>query len=128
MSDPDRPTTVKTRIIADQRQQVVRYDQEVKREAINASRTKLLSYLKKKCASVQALIISDYAKGVISPSLLKELLSLAQRTETIICADHPKATNHTLYENHATIITPNKKEASRVSGIEIETEENYISV
>ncbi len=124
--DPDRPTTVKTRIIADQRQQVVRYDQEVKQETTSTCRTKILSYLKNKCNSVQALIISDYAKGVISPALLKELLPLARGTETIICADHPKVTNHTFYENHATIITPNKKEAARVSGIEIETEEHLL--
>ena len=126
ISEPGRPTTVKTRIIADHRQQVVRYDQEVVHETSSACRKKILSYLKNKCAGAQALIISDYAKGVISPALLKELLPLARRTDIIICSDHPKVTNHTLYENHATIITPNKKEAARVSGIEIETGEDVL--
>jgi D-beta-D-heptose 7-phosphate kinase/D-beta-D-heptose 1-phosphate adenosyltransferase len=122
VSERGRPTTVKTRIIADQRQQVVRYDQEVRKEITHSSRNKMLRYLKDKFKSVNALIISDYAKGVISAALLKELLPLAKKRKILICADHPKLNNHTLYEKHASIITPNKKEASRVSGIEIESE------
>ena len=61
-------------------------------------------------------------RGVISAALLKELLPLAKKRKILICADHPKLNNHTLYEKHASITTPNKKEASRVSGIEIENE------
>jgi len=126
VSESNRPTTVKTRIIADQRQQVVRYDQEVREEISEASRKRILPYLKDKLESVNALVISDYAKGVISTALLKEMLPLAKRRKIIICADHPKLNNHSLYENRAGIITPNKKEASRVSGIEIESNRDLV--
>jgi D-beta-D-heptose 7-phosphate kinase/D-beta-D-heptose 1-phosphate adenosyltransferase len=104
----------------------VRYDQEVRKEIDDASRKRLLPYVKKMLDSVHALVISDYAKGVISTALLKELLPLAKRRNIIICADHPKHNNHGLYENYAGIITPNKKEASRVSGIEIESNQDLV--
>lgn len=126
ITEGGRPTTVKTRIIADQRQQVVRYDQEVRKGITHASRKKILSYLKGIMESVNALIISDYQKGVVSHALLKELLPLARRRRLIVCVDHPKSNNHTLYEKYAHIITPNKKEAAKVSGIEIESEEDLV--
>ena len=126
ISERNRPTTVKTRIIADQRQQVVRFDQEIRKEIADASRKRILSYIKKMLERVHALVISDYAKGVMSTALLKELLPLAKRRNIIICADHPKLNNHGLYENYAGIITPNKKEASRVSGIEIESNQDLV--
>jgi len=116
----DRKTTVKTRIIANQRQQVVRYDQEERKGITHSSKKKILSYLKDKFNGVSALIISDYEKGTISTALLKEILPLAKRKGLITCVDHPKLNNHTSYKNRVTIITPNKKEAARVSGIEIE--------
>ncbi|MCK5423220.1 MAG: bifunctional hydroxymethylpyrimidine kinase/phosphomethylpyrimidine kinase, partial [Deltaproteobacteria bacterium] len=126
VTENGRPTTVKTRIIADQRQQVVRYDQEVRKGITHSSRKKILSYLKEMMKSANALIISDYQKGVISGTLLKELLPLTKREGLIVCVDHPKLNNHTLYEKYAHIITPNKKEAARVSGIEIESESDLV--
>lgn len=126
VSECDRPTTVKTRIIADHRQQVVRYDQEVRKEIANTSRQKLLPFIKETLAKVDALVISDYAKGVISTALLKELLPLAKRRNVIVCADHPKRYNHSLYEHHAGIISPNKKEASMLSGIEIGSHQDLL--
>lgn len=126
VTENGRPTTVKTRIIADQRQQVVRYDQEVRKEITHSSRKKILSCLKEAMKRVNALIISDYQKGVISNALLKEVLPLARSEGLIVCVDHPKLNNHTLYEKYAYIITPNKKEAARVSGIEIESEKDLV--
>lgn len=126
ITESSRQTTVKTRIIADQRQQIVRYDQEVRKEITHSSRKKMVSYLKNKFKGVNALIISDYEKGVNSTALLKEILPLARRKRLIVCVDHPKLNNHTLYENHASIITPNKKEAARVSGVEIESEGSLV--
>ncbi len=128
IKEPDRPTTVKTRIIADHRQQVVRYDQEVKHEPSRASRKKIVSYITELFNSVHALIISDYAKGVLSNALLKELLQAAKRNKIMVCVDNPKVSNYALYKKHATIITPNIKEASRLSDIPIETENDLLKV
>ncbi len=126
ITEPGRPTTVKTRIIADQRQQVVRYDQEVRNEPSRTCKKKILSYLSKTLTAVHALIVSDYAKGVLANSLLKEVLSAARNNQVITCVDNPKVSNYRLYKRHTTIITPNIKEASRVSGIEIETTKDLL--
>jgi D-beta-D-heptose 7-phosphate kinase/D-beta-D-heptose 1-phosphate adenosyltransferase len=126
IKEPDRPTTIKTRIIADHRQQVVRYDQEVKQEPGPACRKKIVSYIKEMFRSVHVLIISDYAKGVLSNSLLNEILNTAKSNKITVCVDNPKLSNYALYKNHATVMTPNVKEASKVSGIEITTESDLL--
>lgn len=126
VTERDRPTTVKTRIIADQRQQVVRYDHEARKDASPASRKKLLLYLTANCNNASALIISDYAKGAVPNVFLRELLQWAHGKKMIVCADHPKPHNYALYKRRVTIITPNKKEAARISGIEIEDEKSLL--
>ena len=126
VAERGRPTTVKTRIIADHRQQVVRYDHEERREASPESRKKLLSYLTAACNGAGALIISDYAKGAVPNILLKELLQWAQGKKMLVCTDHPNPHNYALYKNRVSVITPNKKEAAHISGIEIDSEETLI--
>lgn len=126
IKERNRPTTVKTRIIADHRQQVVRYDHENRQEASPESRKKLLSYLTATCDGAGAIVISDYAKGAVPNSLLKPLLQWAHAKKMMICTDHPNPHNYALYKNRVTVITPNKKEAARISGIEIESEKTLI--
>jgi D-beta-D-heptose 7-phosphate kinase/D-beta-D-heptose 1-phosphate adenosyltransferase len=126
IAERGRPTTVKTRIIADHRQQVVRYDHEERKEASPESRKKLLSYLNANCDGAGAVIISDYAKGAVPNDLLKELLQWAHAKKMLVCTDHPNPHNYSLYKNRVTVITPNKKEAANISGIEIESEETLI--
>ncbi len=126
IAEQGRPTTVKTRIIADHRQQVVRYDHEECKEASPASRKKLLDYLTGNCDGAAALIISDYAKGAVPNALLKQLLQWARAKKMLVCTDHPNLHNYDLYKNRVTVITPNKKEAAQLSGIEIENEKTLI--
>jgi D-beta-D-heptose 7-phosphate kinase/D-beta-D-heptose 1-phosphate adenosyltransferase len=126
VTERGRPTTVKTRIIADHRQQVVRYDHEDRAEASPQSRKKLLSYLTASCDGAGALIISDYAKGAVPNSVLKDVLQWAHVKKMLVCTDHPNPHNYALYKNRVTVITPNKKEAAQISGIEIVNEETLI--
>jgi D-beta-D-heptose 7-phosphate kinase/D-beta-D-heptose 1-phosphate adenosyltransferase len=126
ITERGRPTTVKTRIIADHRQQVVRYDHEDRAEASPQSRKQLLSYLAAACDGAGALIISDYAKGAVPNPLLKDVLQWAHAKKMLVCTDHPNPHNYALYKNRVTVITPNKKEAAQISGIEIENEETLI--
>ena len=67
--------------------------------------------------SVDAVIVSDYAKGLLSPQLLKRTLPLAKAARKIVCID-PKMTDFSAYKP-ATVITPNTAEAERASGINI---------
>src|SRR3989338_286353 len=114
-----RPTSVKTRVIAHS-QQVVRFDRE-KKDKIHLDTMKgIMDYIKEKIRFVDAIVISDYAKGVISEELVEEVISLAKKKGKPVAVD-PKVSHFDFYK-YATIVTPNNDEASKASGIEIENE------
>lgn len=113
--EPGRPTSVKTRIIA-HHQQVVRFDHEDKRPISAASRQALLRGLAKELSGAQALIVSDYAKGVVSRELMQEVMSLAAGRPVIV---DPKVKNLDCFRG-ATVITPNHAEAGEALGVELE--------
>jgi len=116
ITDPSRPTTLKTRIIAGH-QQVVRVDRE-KVDYLTPSILKdIISYAEKTISRVDAVIIEDYGKGVITPALLKPIIKCAQKNKKIIMVD-PKE-EHLLYYKGVTSLTPNNYEASAVTGIKI---------
>lgn len=111
-----RPTTVKTRIIA-QNQQVVRYDRELRRPLQPSSIEKILEYIEEQSAGAGALIVSDYAKGVVTTDLMEAIRHLELPARFPVIVD-PKIQHAELYRG-VTLVTPNHHEASRMSGIEI---------
>jgi len=114
--DPVRPTTVKTRIIA-AHQQMVRVDWE-NVTPLSPEKTKsLIEAVRSRLDDIDAVVIEDYGKGVITPGLLKNVISLARKHKKIITVD-PKV-EHFSYYKGVTAITPNEKEASAGSGIKI---------
>jgi len=116
-----RPTTIKTRVIAHS-QQVVRFDRE-KKEAISPlSARRVLAYIKKTVPQVDIVLISDYAKGLISAHLIEEVVSVCSKAGKPIAVD-PKV-EHFSYYKGATVVTPNNLEASLASGIEITGEKS----
>ncbi len=104
----ERPTTVKTRVVAHS-QQVVRVDRESRQECDASCLQSMQAYLDKAVPECDAVIISDYNKGVISRQLLTPILSGSRRGEKIVTVD-PKVENMLLYAG-ATVITPNHLEA-----------------
>ena len=74
--EPNRPTTIKTRIIA-HKQQVIRLDREERAPIAKESRQRVIDYVKQKLDSVQAPIVSDYEKGLITEQLLREVIPRA---------------------------------------------------
>lgn len=114
--DVERPTTVKTRIIA-AHQQMVRVDWE-KTDKISPHMTDMMvRAIEKKIDAIDALVIEDYGKGVVTPALLQRVISLARRHKKIITVD-PKV-EHFSYYKGVTAMTPNEKEASAGSGVKI---------
>ena len=103
-------TTVKTRIIA-QGQQIVRLDREIVKPIEPEVERELLQSMSRK--TFDAIVISDYGKGVITEGLVKCLCSLKKP----IVVD-PKV-NHTHLDKNVTVITPNLREAELMSGIAI---------
>lgn len=120
MSDK-RPTTVKTRVIA-HHQQVVRFDKEDHSRINSDLLKKLLTYVHEKIkkGSIDAIIVSDYKKGVVSRELIKGILRYSKPAGIFVSVD-PKVGHFPFYRG-VSIITPNLKEASEGSGIEIKDE------
>ncbi len=119
--DPARLTTVKTRIIA-HNQQVCRADRECRDELSKEITGSLIDRFRSAAPRAEAVIISDYAKGVVTRPLLEEILAETKRRGMIVAID-PKLRNFPLYKG-ATVITPNQQEAELASGIKIEDEED----
>lgn len=116
-----RPTTVKTRIIAHQ-QQVVRVDRE-ERSLINEPvESRIVESFGQILPQVDGVIISDYSKGTLTPSLLSAVLMAAKSEGKLVCLD-PKIRHFAAY-TPVTVITPNQAEASNLLGYAILTEED----
>ncbi|GLI34796.1 D-glycero-beta-D-manno-heptose-7-phosphate kinase [Desulforhabdus amnigena] len=118
-----RPTTIKTRIIA-QNQQVVRFDRECRIPLRRESVGDILSHIAGNLENIDGIIVSDYAKGVVTPEFMDALRSLTATCRFPVIVD-PKVQHTELYR-HFTMITPNHHEASRMSGIEIRDEKSLV--
>jgi D-beta-D-heptose 7-phosphate kinase/D-beta-D-heptose 1-phosphate adenosyltransferase len=116
IADVSRPTTLKTRVVA-HHQQVVRIDKENVNPLNNDVISRMIDHTKGIIDEMDAVIIEDYGKGVITPRLLKEIVPLARRKNKIISVD-PKEENLKYYKG-ISLITPNNHEASRAVGFEI---------
>ena len=112
--DPGRPTTRKTRIVA-HNQQIVRYDVEERGDLPSSSERKILRYVLSHLAEISCLVVSDYAKGVVTHSLMTELCKLASKQRVPIVVD-PKV-EHFPYYDGVTVITPNHLEAYQAAGV-----------
>lgn len=113
--DAERPTTLKTRVIA-HHQQVVRIDKETTKDIGDGIVEQILVFAGEIIKNIDAVIIEDYGKGVIVPKLIERLVKLARRHKKIITVD-PKESHFRLYRN-ATCITPNLHEAARAAGLQ----------
>ncbi|MBI5048355.1 MAG: D-glycero-beta-D-manno-heptose-7-phosphate kinase [Deltaproteobacteria bacterium] len=121
--DENRPTSVKTRVIAHS-QQVVRFDRE-KKDKIHVDTMKLIiDYAKEKISSVDTVVISDYAKGIISEELVEEVITIAKGKGKPVAID-PKV-SHFDYYKYATIVTPNNDEASQASDVDIVSDSSLL--
>jgi D-beta-D-heptose 7-phosphate kinase/D-beta-D-heptose 1-phosphate adenosyltransferase len=113
-----RPTTIKTRIIA-QHQMVVRADRENRTPVNGEIEQRIISVALDALANAHALVISDYDKGVITRRVLESVLPEAyQRMPVLI---DPKLRNFDWYRP-ATLVTPNHHEAFRLTGVDDSSE------
>ncbi len=119
--DEERPTTAKTRVIADN-QHVVRIDKESKEYLNGKSQSKILDYVGKNIKNFDGIILQDYNKGVLTPALIEKIIQLANQNKILITVD-PKFNNFFSYKN-VTVFKPNRKEAEDVLGMKIRTDED----
>ncbi len=111
-----RATSRKSRIVASN-QQVLRYDRESKMPISNEVADRLIAAIKEKIQLYDMIVISDYAKGVVTPYLAQQVILLSRREGKKVVVD-PKGNDFSKYEG-AYLLTPNKKEAVWATGIDI---------
>lgn len=112
--DHDRPTTRKSRVIA-HNQQIVRYDMEGRQELKGTLQNRLLRYVESRIRELSCIVVSDYAKGVVSAALMTELTRMAALRKIPIIVD-PKV-EHFSYYKGVTVMTPNHLEATQAAGL-----------
>ena len=122
IADSARPTTVKTRIVA-HHQQMIRADRESRLPISEAIETQLIAAFKDALPDANAVVVSDYDKGVLTPRVLQAVLAAA--ADKTVCLD-PKIKNFASYRP-VTVITPNQLEAERATGIEITDESSLLA-
>jgi rfaE bifunctional protein kinase chain/domain len=119
--DENRPTTTKTRVIA-HNQHVVRIDKESKKYLSSEIQEKLVKYIEDNLVNFDAIILQDYNKGVLTPSLIEKITSLANNKNILITVD-PKFNNFFLFKD-VTVIKPNRKEAEDVLGMKLRNDDD----
>ncbi len=110
----DRSTSVKTRIVA-HRQQVVRVDRETRADLSGPLTRRLLAALGKALKGADALILGDYAKGVITQDLLDQTRLMCRERGVWLSVDPKPA--HRLNLSGLSLLTPNRKEAFELAGL-----------
>ncbi|MFP4487035.1 MAG: D-glycero-beta-D-manno-heptose-7-phosphate kinase [Campylobacterales bacterium] len=114
--EDERQTTKKSRVIAS-RQQVIRVDREDAKEISKASEEEIMKFLKKSIDKIDICLLSDYGKGVLTHSLTQNIISICRENGKKVLID-PKGKDYSKYKG-GYLITPNKKEASIATSIDI---------
>ncbi len=112
-----RKTSKKSRIVA-ANQQILRYDKESKEAIGDASVAKILDAVRKDLFLYDAIVLSDYGKGVVTEALAQGIIALAKEQGKKVLVD-PKGRDYRKYRG-AHLLTPNKKEAQEATGVSIE--------
>ncbi len=118
--DPARPTIIKTRVIG-QQQQMLRIDREEPGEIEADAIAGLQVSLERALRGAGALIVSDYAKGVVGEGIMGAVRDLCLKADLPWIVD-PKPAHRALYRG-ATLMTPNTKELSELAGFSAKSDE-----
>lgn len=113
IADPDRPTTLKTRIVAHS-QQMVRADFESREPLSSQVQEQLLQCIRQLIDRVNLVVFSDYDKGLFQPELVQALFETARQAGKTVIGG-PKPDNLARFRG-ADLVTLNAKEATQASG------------
>ncbi len=123
VTQESRVTTVKTRIIA-HHQQVCRADRETRTPVVGETLRRLLEIGTEIVSNCSAVILSDYLKGLLVAPLVDCLVENARKRDVFLAVD-PKVDDFCIYRG-ASLITPNKREAERASGLMIVDDDSLV--
>lgn len=115
ISDKQRPTTRKTRVMTGQHH-LVRVDHEVRRQLSAASEQQLLASVEKNVQTVDVVVLEDYAKGLLSQQLVEKIVGLCRQYGKIVMVD-PHQTKFADFYKGVDLIKPNYNEALALTGV-----------
>jgi D-beta-D-heptose 7-phosphate kinase/D-beta-D-heptose 1-phosphate adenosyltransferase len=110
----DCRTTTKTRVLAGHAQQLIRIDREADRESAAAQSPALFEHVREAAATCDALVLSDYDKGALTPATIEKLILEARRQRKPVIVD-PKKADFSVYKG-ASVLAPNLLETERALG------------
>ena len=125
ISDPEKRTILKVRIFGG-KQQLLRFDYEKKGDISRNTEQKMLNSIKEIIKNIDAIIVSDYAKGTITRDLMEALKELCKKNSMLLIVD-PKPEHKEYYKN-VNLITPNISEAKKMAGLSEDAEEDVESM
>ena len=105
--------------------QLLRADKEKVRLNSHASfNNKIIDKIQKQISKCDAIIISDYKKGLITKEFIKEIVAVAKKNRKVVLAD-PKSKDFNIYKG-VDLLTPNQKELSEATNNFIDTEKEVV--
>jgi len=122
--DKDRSTSIKTRFVA-AHQQMMRADHETVFPLSSEKQREILDLANKAMKSCGVMVLSDYGKGVLTPSGVENLIAVAAKAGRPVIVD-PKGDNFTRYRE-ASLITPNLRELAAATRMPVSSEEEIAS-
>ena len=122
--EPNRRSTTKVRYVAGG-QQMLRADRETDRPVEQTIRDRMVDIVATSLGGIDAMILSDYAKGVLAPELLATVIGHARDAGIPIVVD-PKGGDFSRYRG-ATVLTPNRKELAEASRMMVETDDEVVA-
>lgn len=127
--DPARPTTLKERVFTRMSPKSIQHHLRVDREQIDpivdAIEAELMSQIRRNLHSVDAILLSDYGKGVLTPSLVQGVIETAQERRLPVLIDPARSSSFAKYRG-ATLITPNRAEAEGATSCSLTESRNAI--
>ena len=120
----DHPTTVKTRFVSGS-QQIMRHDVERLLVVDQTIEDAIVERVVESLAGAAALVLSDYAKGVLTPAVIRRVIQAARDHSVPVVVD-PKTREVARYAG-ASVMTPNASEATLISGIDCSISDNIDS-
>jgi D-beta-D-heptose 7-phosphate kinase/D-beta-D-heptose 1-phosphate adenosyltransferase len=124
--DPSRPTTRKVRFVSEHfSTHLLRADWEVSDPVSADLEGELIARALAALPRVGAVVLSDYAKGVLTPRVLSEIIAAANRSNTPVLVD-PKAVDYAVYRG-ATVIKPNRRELAETARMPVTTDDEIIA-
>lgn len=124
ITDPERRTSIKTRFIAGG-QQMMRADDETVAAIEGPTKERVLTLAKSALNDCAAMVLSDYAKGVLTPEIIQELIKLAKTANVPVVID-PQGLDYSRYKG-ADLITPNRKELSEATALPVGNDDEIIA-